>query len=57
MIGKGPVYIYDNERHDNKWWYELSPGQKIFPRKKKNNGIVSAAIVVFLFVFNKKNNK
>jgi len=35
MIGKGPVYIYDNERHDNKWWYELSPGKKFSLEKRK----------------------
>jgi cyanophycinase-like exopeptidase len=35
MIGKGPVYIYDNERHDNKWWYELSPGKKFSLGKER----------------------
>jgi len=35
MIGNGPVYIYDNERHDNKWWYELTPGKKFSLEERK----------------------
>src|SRR5258705_5615691 len=35
MIGKGPVYIYDNRPHDNKWWYEFPPGKKFSLRERK----------------------
>ena len=35
MIGNGPVYIYDNQLHDKKWWYELSPGKKFSLTERK----------------------
>jgi cyanophycinase len=35
VIGESRVAIYDNQRHGNKWYYWLSPGDKFDLRRRK----------------------
>jgi cyanophycinase len=33
--GSGPIYIYDNQLHDKKWWYELPVGKKFSLKERR----------------------
>jgi len=35
IMGKGIVAIYDNQKHDGRWWYILKPGTKFDIKKRQ----------------------